>query len=75
MRTGKLFLLFLNRNICCGYTKEPSQSDGSFEHPKHTFKLIGKEINAVLGAQTILVWNYDFFDFRIDRSAKSVNLH
>ena len=23
--TGALFFLFLNRNICCGYSKEPSQ--------------------------------------------------
>ena len=31
----KLFFLFLNQNICCEYSKEPSQWDGSFEHPKH----------------------------------------
>ena len=30
--TKKLIFLFLNRNICCGYSKEPSQWDGSFEH-------------------------------------------
>ena len=23
--SGKLFFLFLNENICCGYSKEPSQ--------------------------------------------------
>ena len=51
---GKLFFLFLNQNICCGYSKEPSHWDGSFEHPKHMFKLMGKEINAILEAQTIL---------------------
>ena len=28
--------------------KKPSQQDGSFEHPKHIFKLIGKEIIAIL---------------------------
>ena len=28
--------------ICCGYSKEQSQGDGSFEHPKHMFKLMGK---------------------------------
>ena len=39
-----IFLLFLNQNICCGYSKEPSQWDGSFEHTKHQFKLIGKKI-------------------------------
>ena len=28
-------------------------------HPKHRFKLIGKEINAILGAQTIHIWTYE----------------
>ena len=36
----KLIFLCLNQNICCGYSKEPSQWDGSFEHPKHMFKLM-----------------------------------
>ena len=35
--------LFLNQSICCGYSKEQSQSDGSFEHPKQLLKLIDKE--------------------------------
>ena len=26
------------------------RKDGSFEHPKHMFKLMGEEINAILGA-------------------------
>ena len=39
-----LFFLFLNQNICCGYLKEPSQSDGSFEHPTHMFKLMDKKM-------------------------------
>ena len=30
----------------------------SFGHPKHMFKLIGKEINAILGSQTSLIWTY-----------------
>ena len=52
----KIIFLFLNQNICCGYSKEQSQWDGSFEHPKHMFKLMGKEINAIFGgAQTILI--------------------
>ena len=59
LHTGKLFFLFLNQNICCGCSKEPSQQDGSFEHPKHMFKLIGKEINAILAAKNILIWTYD----------------
>ena len=33
----KLIFLFLNQYICCGYSKEPSQGDGSFEHPKQMF--------------------------------------
>ena len=47
----KIIFLHLNQNICCGYS-------GSFEHPKHMFKLMGKEINAIFGAQTILFWTY-----------------
>ena len=37
------FSYFSTRIICCGYSKEPSQRDGSFEHPKHMFKLMGKK--------------------------------
>ena len=44
----KLFSLFLIQNICCGYSKEPIQWDGSFEHPKHMFKLMGKKIITIL---------------------------
>ena len=43
----KIILLFLNQNICCGYLKEPSQWDGSFEHPEHIFKLVDKTIIAI----------------------------
>ena len=48
LRNWKLFFLFLNQNICCGYSKEPSQWDGSIEHPKHMFKLMDKKIIAIL---------------------------
>ena len=45
MRTNKLLLfLFLNQNICCRYSKEPSLWSGSFEHPKHMWKLMGKKL-------------------------------
>ena len=37
----KTIFLFLNRDICCGYSKEPSQGDGSFEHPKLMHKNYG----------------------------------
>ena len=33
-----IVFLFPNQNICCGYSIEPSQRDGSFEHPKHMLK-------------------------------------
>ena len=34
---GNYFLNFSSKSICCGHSKEPSQWDGSFEHPKHMF--------------------------------------
>ena len=40
----KIIFLFLNQNICCGHSKELSQLDGSFEHPKHMLKVMGKNI-------------------------------
>ena len=30
--------------MLCGYSKEPSQLDGSFEHQKHMLPLMGKKI-------------------------------
>ena len=53
------FFLFLNQNICCGYSKEPSHWDGSIEHPKHMFKLMDKKIIAILRLQVLLNWPYD----------------
>ena len=46
---GILVFLFLNQNICCGYSKEPSQWDGYFEHQKDMIKLMGKKIITILG--------------------------
>ena len=53
---GKLFFLFLNQNIYCGYSKEPSHWDCSFEHPKHMFQLMDKKIIASLGWKILLNW-------------------
>ena len=58
VRNWKLFFLFLNQNICCGYSKEPSRWDGSFEHPKHMFKLMDKKIIAILSKLFLLNWPY-----------------
>ena len=33
---------FLNQDTCCGYSKEPSQQDTSFELTKHMLKIMGK---------------------------------
>ena len=51
-RCYRKIIFFFNQNICCGYSKEPSQSDDSFEHPKHMLKIMGKKIF------TILRWVY-----------------
>ena len=37
--------LFLIQNICSGYSKEPHQYDGSFDHPKHMLKHMAKKNN------------------------------
>ena len=58
VRNWKLFFLLLNKNICCGCSKEPSQWDGSFEHPRHMFKLMDREIIAILHWKTLLNWPY-----------------
>ena len=44
----KIIFLFLKQNICCGYSKEPSQLDSSFEHPRHMFEIMDKKIIAIL---------------------------
>ena len=54
----KIIFLFLNQNICCGYSKEPSRWDGSFEHPKHMIKLMDKKIIAILHKLFLLNWPY-----------------
>ena len=58
VRNWKLFFLFLNQNICCGYSNEPSRWDGSFEHPKQMLKLMDKKIIAILRKLFLLNWPY-----------------
>ena len=45
---GKLFSYFSSKTYVVGTQKEPSQRDGSFEHPKHMFKLMGEKIISIL---------------------------
>ena len=54
----KLFFLFLNQKLCCGYSKELSRWEGSFEHPKHMFKQMDKKIIAILHSKKLLNWPY-----------------
>ena len=56
-----IFLILLAKTYVVGTKKELSKWDGSFEHPKHMFKLMGMVINAILGAQTILIWTNVFY--------------
>ena len=53
MGTWTFFFSFHNQNICCG-----SQWDGSFEQPKHMFKLMGLKINTILRLKYFLNWSY-----------------
>ena len=55
----KLCFLFLNKNICCRYSKELSHWESSFEHPKHMFKLMDKKIITILRWKLLLNWPYD----------------
>ena len=59
MRNEILFFIFLNQNICCGYSKESSQWDGSFENPKHMFKLMDKKKIAILSWKILHNWPYE----------------
>ena len=52
MPTGKLFFLFLNQTYAVGAQMN------RLNEIKRRIKLMGKEINAILGAQTILIWTY-----------------
>ena len=55
VRIGKI-CFFLILNIWCGYSKEPSQWDGSFEHQKPMLKLIGYKIITILSSFNFLNW-------------------
>ena len=64
VRNRKIIFLFFNQNLCCGYSKEPSQWDGSFEQPRHMFKLMDKKIIAILRWKSLLKGPYALFTVR-----------
>ena len=55
----KLIFLFLNQNVCCGYSKEVSQWGSSFEHPNYMFKVMGKKILfTILHSKILFILTY-----------------
>ena len=56
LRQGLLYFFFLNPNIFCGYSKEPSHLDGLFVHQKHTFKLMGTKMIILLSKMSGTDW-------------------
>ena len=44
----KTYVVGTQKNHLNETVQEPSQWDGSFEHPKHMFKLMGKKIIRIL---------------------------
>ena len=64
VRIWQSLFLCLNQKICCGYSKEPSLRDGSLDHPKHIFKLMGKKIIANLHS-ILCLFLYSVFSGRI----------
>ena len=56
VRNRKITFLFLNQNICCGCSKEPSHWDGSFEYPKQMLKVSGKKIFTILRWKCLFIY-------------------
>ena len=52
----KIIFLFLNQNIWCGYSKESSQWEGSFEHPKQMLKFMGEKLFTIFYADFFFVY-------------------
>ena len=53
--TEKKKISFLNQNIYCGYSKEPSLRHGSFEHSKHMLKIMGKKVYTILRRKVLFI--------------------
>ena len=48
-----------------GTLREPSHLDGSFEHPKHIKKQMGKQIITILCSNPLLTWTYDRLNYHM----------
>ena len=53
-----IILLPINLNMCLGYSKEPSNGDGSFEYPQHMFLMRNKENSFPIHT---LIWRLGVF--------------
>ena len=55
MRTKQIKFLISQPKYDLGYFKEPSHLDGSFEHPKHMLKPMGKKIFTILHSKIVFI--------------------
>ena len=55
LKHKKWIFLFPDQNICGGCSKEPSQRDSSFEHPKHMYELIDKKFSQFYAKKVYLI--------------------
>ena len=69
----KMIFLFLNQNVCCGYSKELSQWDSSFEHQNHKLKVKGKKIFIILRWKILFISTYDPIMMSVQVWSKSTN--
>ena len=53
------FFLFLNQNICCGYSKEPSQWDCSFEHSNTCLSWLIRKYSQFYAELILLTRHYE----------------
>ena len=60
LRYQKLSFLFLNENICCGYSKEWSQWNGSFDYPKHMLQMMSKKLFIILHSTILFILTYEW---------------
>ena len=55
-----IFSYFSTKTYVVGTQKNRLNETVLLSSQKHTFKLMGKEINTILGSQMIFIWTYDF---------------
>ena len=56
--TKQIFFVFLNLIICCWYSKEPSQWDGSFQYQKQMFKWRDEKIFTIFCSKILFICTF-----------------